>query len=348
MNSDRHLRTRGTVRDVGRHRHCVDQSGAAALIGNAPFGTVLAVWAHPDDESFVAGGLLAAASDAGSRIVCLTATRGELGTADADRWHPARLAQTRTRELAAAHAILGIDEQRWLPFEDGTCDTISPGRGMALVAQVIADVQPDTIVTFGPDGLTGHTDHQAVSRWTSHAWAAKGSSARLLWAAITADTKARMAAAEPVAKAFYPGYPSVATDHSVAIRLDLTGDLLDRKFSAIRAHATQSAALVHRLGEDRFRRWWATETYINVGSTSEIAPDDRSGRDVEVVGLHDDHSDATERGRLEPGRLTGDAGAPRQAQSTACRGACRKDLSRADNARREPRDRPILSRRDRG
>jgi LmbE family N-acetylglucosaminyl deacetylase len=261
-------------------RHVLDP------IGTRPLGTVLAVWAHPDDESFVAGGLLAAASDAGSKIVGLTATRGERGTADAGRWNSVRLAQTRTRELRAAHAVLGIDEQRWLPFEDGACHTISPGRGMALVARVIADVQPDTIVTFGPDGLTGHPDHQAVSRWTSHAWAATGARARLLWAAITADTKRRMADAEPLANAFYAGYPRVATDHSVAIRLDLSDDLLDRKFSAIRAHATQSAALVHLLGEDRFRQWWATETYIDVGSTSVITPGRaRSRASADVMSL---------------------------------------------------------------
>jgi LmbE family N-acetylglucosaminyl deacetylase len=218
-------------------------------------GTVLAVWAHPDDESFVAGGLLAAAADAGSLVVCLTATSGERGTADPDRWHPARLGRTRHRELAAAQAILGIHEQRWLPFEDGACHTVSPGHGMALVADAIADVQPDTIVTFGPDGLTGHTDHQAISRWASNAWAATGARARLLWAAVTAD-------------AFYPGYPIVAPDHSVSLQLDLRGELLDRKFSAIRAHATQSAALVQQLGEDNYRRWWSTESYIDVSAAA--------------------------------------------------------------------------------
>jgi LmbE family N-acetylglucosaminyl deacetylase len=249
-------------------------------------GTVLAVWAHPDDESFVAGGLLAAASDAGSRVVCLTATRGELGTADPDRWHPDRLGRTRQRELAAAQAVLGIDEQRWLPFEDGSCHQVSPGIGTALVAQAIADVRPDTIVTFGPDGLTGHSDHQAVARWAANAWAAKGGDARLLWAAVTADAQQRMSVVEPVANAFYPGYPLVTPDDSVALRLDLTGDLLDRKFSAIRAHATQSAALVHQLGEDSYRRWWSTETYIDVGAIPRPTnPVRRSGRRSDPVTL---------------------------------------------------------------
>src|SRR5436190_2410139 len=184
-------------------------------------GTILAVWAHPDDESFVAGGLLATASDAGSNVVCLTATRGEQGTADPDRWPDTRLARTRTRELAAAHAVLGVAEHRWLPFHDGTCDRIAAGRGMAAVAHVIEEVRPDTIVTFGPDGVTGHPDHRAVSAWTSHAWAATGSSARLLWAAVTTRTATRMTEVESVAHAFYPDYPQVTGERDIALQLDL-------------------------------------------------------------------------------------------------------------------------------
>jgi LmbE family N-acetylglucosaminyl deacetylase len=231
-------------------------------------GTVLAVWAHPDDESYVAGGLLAAASDAGSRIVCLTATRGERGTDDPGRWSDDRLARTRSRELAAAQAVLGVDEHRWLAYGDGDCDRVSPQAGMATVAAAIRDVQPDTIVTFGPDGVTGHPDHRAVSGWTSHAWAATGGTARLLWAAVTPRAARRMALVEPVANAFYPGFPQVTDEHEVAVQLDLRGDLLDRKVTAIRSHASQSATLAHALGEDAFRRWWATESYVDVSSPS--------------------------------------------------------------------------------
>lgn len=227
-------------------------------------GTVLAVWAHPDDESFVAGGLLAAASDAGSRVVCVTATHGEHGTADPGAWPPSRLARTRTLELAAARAVLGIDEQIWLPYPDGGCDGVPPEQGQAAVAGIIEAVRPDTIVTFGPDGLTGHADHRAVARWTTAAWAAVAPTARLLRAALTADTAARMAEVEPDAGAFYPGYPLVVGPAEVAIRLDLAGETLDRKFAAIRAHATQSAELGARLGEDAMRRWWATESYVEV------------------------------------------------------------------------------------
>jgi LmbE family N-acetylglucosaminyl deacetylase len=227
-------------------------------------GTILTVWAHPDDESFVAGGLLAAASDAGSRIVCLTATRGEFGTRNAEAWPRDRLARTRTRELTAALAVLGVGELRWLSFADGACDQVSAGHGMALVAKVIDEVQPDTIVTFGPDGLTGHSDHRAVSRWTSNAWAATQSHARLLWAAVPPAAATRMAQVEAMIGAFYPGYPEVIEGEDISLHLELHDDLLDRKLVALRAHASQTAALVQRIGEDLFRRTWSSESFINV------------------------------------------------------------------------------------
>ena len=65
-------------------------------------GSILAIWAHPDDESYCCAGLMAAAVRAGERVVCVTATRGELGSTDLERW-PAgpQLADVRTKELAA-------------------------------------------------------------------------------------------------------------------------------------------------------------------------------------------------------------------------------------------------------
>src|SRR5690606_37622120 len=71
-------------------------------------GTVLGVWAHPDDEAYLSGGLMALATDAGSRVVCATATRGELGTPDPDGWPPQRLAAERTVELARCLEVLRV------------------------------------------------------------------------------------------------------------------------------------------------------------------------------------------------------------------------------------------------
>ena len=61
----------------------------------AGLGTILGIWAHPDDEAYLSGGLMAIARQAGCRVVCVTATRGELGTGDPVTWPPDRLAEER-------------------------------------------------------------------------------------------------------------------------------------------------------------------------------------------------------------------------------------------------------------
>jgi hypothetical protein len=78
------------------------------MIDISDLGTVLGVWAHPDDETFLTAGLMALARAGGYRVVCATATRGEHGTDDPDRWPPARLGRLREYELAAALAALDV------------------------------------------------------------------------------------------------------------------------------------------------------------------------------------------------------------------------------------------------
>lgn len=132
-------------------------------------GTILGVWAHPDDESFVAAGLLAAAVQNGQRVVLVTATKGEGGVRDENRWPRADLGNIRAEELDEALAILGVTEHRWLGYVDGQCKTIDLKEAVGQIQDVISEVQPDTVVTFGPDGLTGHPDHKCVSRWATMA-----------------------------------------------------------------------------------------------------------------------------------------------------------------------------------
>ena len=106
-------------------------------------GTVLGVWAHPDDETYLSSGLMALARRAGNRVVCVTATRGEHGTDDPRNWPPARLARTRTYELAAAMTVLGVDEHRWLDFEDGTLARLDLAHGAAMVTDLLAEIRLD-------------------------------------------------------------------------------------------------------------------------------------------------------------------------------------------------------------
>lgn len=130
-------------------------------------GTILCVWAHPDDETFSCAGIMAAAVRNGQTVACITATKGEKGVQDAARWPPERLGEIRAAELADALAVLGCQHHHWLGYGDGMCSQIPDHKGAQQVSQFIDQYQPDTVLTFGPDGMTGHPDHQAVSRWST-------------------------------------------------------------------------------------------------------------------------------------------------------------------------------------
>jgi LmbE family N-acetylglucosaminyl deacetylase len=241
----------------------------------AELGTMLAVWAHPDDEVYLAGGLMALAADAGCRVVCLTATRGEHGTADPLRWPPARLAAVRELELAAALTALGVNEHHWLGIEDGTCATASSIGPVATIARLIRELGADTVVTFGPEGMTGHPDHRAVSRWTTQAWAVSGANGRLLHATSTAAFARRFRSVHDRFAVFERGLPIVTPEADLAVHLSLSGDLLDRKVVALRAHASQTAELIAAMGEDLFREWCAEESFLGLPSTSPWAAGSR-------------------------------------------------------------------------
>ena len=231
------------------------EASAAAL------GKVLTVWAHPDDEAYLAGGLLAAVTDAGQRAVCVTATRGEAADPLAGADDRTALAAVRTRELDSALAILGVSEHVWLDHPDGGCADVDPNLPAARLAALIDDVRPDTVVTFGPDGFTGHPDHQAVSHWTDLALARStyGAGVRLLHAV----TQERLIDQEIVDRfdVYALGMPRSCTDEELALSLPLTGAALDRKVEALLSQTSQTADLVAAIGRDRFAAWIATECF---------------------------------------------------------------------------------------
>jgi LmbE family N-acetylglucosaminyl deacetylase len=240
----------------------------------AALGTVLGVWAHPDDETYLSSGLMMLARRAGRRVVCVTMTRGEHGTDDPGRWPPERLARTRDHEIRAAMAVLGVEEHRCVGLEDGTLAGVDRGMGVRLVAELVAEVRPDTIVTFGPDGMTGHPDHQAVAGWVEAAWRAirPARRPRLLRATSTARWADRFADIHRELDIFGPGLPVRTPEHGVAVSVRLDDDLADTKVAALRAQATQTAPVVAAMGEDLYRAWFTEENF----SVPEVA---ESGRE---------------------------------------------------------------------
>ena len=81
-------------------------------------------------------------------------------------------------------AVLGVTDHRILGMPDGALADHDE-QGLAAVGALLDEVEPDTILTFGPDGITFHPDHIAVSRWVTEAWRRRGCRGRLLYAAFT-------------------------------------------------------------------------------------------------------------------------------------------------------------------
>jgi LmbE family N-acetylglucosaminyl deacetylase len=231
--------------------------------GVSGLGTILGIWAHPDDEVYLSGGLMALATDVGSRVVCVTATRGELGTPDPALWPPQRLAAARTTELARCLHILGVSEHHWLGHADGGCAAADGVRAVDELCALIEQIRPDAVLTFGPDGITGHPDHQTVSAWATAAFErAAAPGARLLYAAIADRHVARWAWLDERFGVYLPGYPITAPADRLAVDLTLDPQTAARKVRALAAQATQTAGLIAELGEDGYAAWVGQEWFV--------------------------------------------------------------------------------------
>jgi LmbE family N-acetylglucosaminyl deacetylase len=241
-----------------------------------PFRTILGIWAHPDDEAYLSAGLMATAADAGAAVVVATATRGEGGTDDPEALTPERLAELRKAELTESLRLLGVTEHRWLrsrsPLLDGSLSAVPREEGVGMIADLLTDVRPDLVVTFGSDGLTGHADHRTISDWVTIAWERTGMRSRLWYAALTREFIDRWGELCTEHGVWMDGGPAEPVDERDTIHIQTcAGAVLDRKFAALRAHTTQTAGLIDRVGEHRYRQWWRTEAFVDAATVAEIA-----------------------------------------------------------------------------
>ncbi|MEX2421701.1 MAG: PIG-L family deacetylase [Actinomycetota bacterium] len=217
-------------------------------------GTILGVWAHPDDETYLTAGLMARAVRNGSRVVCVTATRGEGGSMDDEKWPPETMGEVRTRELERGLQILGVDEHEWLDLPDIGMDTGLPDQGYERVRDLVAQVQPDTILTFGPDGMTDHAAHKDVSRWATTALREAGKpGSRVLYATVTPEWAEEFLPVWEPFNVFRPGTPPITPREELAIHYELPPDILEMKVEAISAHESQVASIIEAVGADV---WW--------------------------------------------------------------------------------------------
>ncbi|MGH2515508.1 MAG: PIG-L family deacetylase [Ktedonobacterales bacterium] len=131
---------------------------------------VMGVFAHPDDEVFCAGGMLAQWAEAGRETMIVSATRGEAGQIqDAHAATRRTLGTVREEELRAACARLGVQRVECLDYRDGMLREVDEETLARDIAAYIRAFEPEIVVTFGPDGGYGHPDHIAISKATTRA-----------------------------------------------------------------------------------------------------------------------------------------------------------------------------------
>lgn len=132
---------------------------------------LLAVLAHPDDESLGFGGTFAKYANDGVETYLITATRGEYGWSGTPEDFPGEesLGNMREAELKQAAAILGIREVILLDYIDGRLDQANPSEVIDCIAHHIRRIKPDVVITFDPYGAYGHPDHIAICQFTTAA-----------------------------------------------------------------------------------------------------------------------------------------------------------------------------------
>jgi LmbE family N-acetylglucosaminyl deacetylase len=140
---------------------------------------LLAVMAHPDDETFGMGGTLAHYARAGVEVDLICATRGEVGEVDPERLEGYRsVGELREHELRCAAHELGIKQIYFLGYRDsgmpGSPENQHPQalfqapveQVAAKIVHFIREIHPQVVVTFDPNGGYMHPDHIAVHKAT--------------------------------------------------------------------------------------------------------------------------------------------------------------------------------------
>lgn len=129
--------------------------------GLPPWNSVLAVVAHPDDESFGLGAVLSAFVEAGSGVHVLCLTHGEASTLHGVEGD---LTTIREAELHAAGTALGADEVALLDFPDGALAAVDEEIVVTAVRAAASRTHAEGLIAFDSSGVTGHPDHAAATR----------------------------------------------------------------------------------------------------------------------------------------------------------------------------------------
>jgi LmbE family N-acetylglucosaminyl deacetylase len=223
--------TAGQECEIGKgwRMKTIESLEAARIDSNAK---VLFVFAHPDDESVFAAGLIQRICRTGGNVRLICLTRGQAGSLRYGLNAREELGTARSRELQRASTILGLSDCRILSFSDGRLSSELQSIEDAL-REEISEFEPDMVVTFEPEGITGHRDHRAASRAVTDLFPAEAGQFQLVYAAGHRDHT-------PVPRA------------ALKLILRLSKEEARRKIEALETHQSQ-----FRPGQ--VRNWFASD-----------------------------------------------------------------------------------------
>jgi len=234
--------------------------------------TILAVFAHPDDESLACGGTLARASDAGAKIVLLCATHGERGSISDPALVPdGNLGRVRATELREAAGVLGIADLVICDFPDGDLRWADVAELHDRIVAMLERHRPDAVITFDEDGLYWHLDHVGVHERTLTAVQSLGEAAPPLYLVTIPKgvireivEAAHAKGGAPVNSSFWGiapevfGFEAEPPTFVVDVR-----NWAGRKLAALKCHRTQMGPgnPIAWIDEDEARRWLGVEQF---------------------------------------------------------------------------------------
>ena len=219
--------------------------------------TLLAIFAHPDDEAFGTGGALVRYAAEGHTVKLICATRGESGKiTDPEIDADSDVAELREQELREACRAMGLDEPIFLDFHDsGRQERTRYDDPKALmnvdeadIEQVLlphlSEIKPEVMLTFDPHGIYGHVDHIKMHRAVTAAFWSAGkvmnpAPKRLFYSVMAAARMKQMQAtreSSPLSK-LDPELYGVSEDSFAAV-LDVS-PYREQKEAAVRAHRSQ-------------------------------------------------------------------------------------------------------------
>ena len=247
-------------------------AGRFPTSGTAAPRTVLAVFAHPDDESIACGGTLARLADAGVRVVLLCGSRGESGSiSDPSLVPDGDLGRVRAKELGNAAAVLGVSEVILEDHPDGDLRWDDVPEFHAEIVAALQRYQPDAVITFAEDGLYWHLDHIGVHERTYTAVKSLGADAPPLYYVTMPKgvmrevvEAAHAKGGAPPDSSFWGIEPDAFGDSAVPPTFSIdVREWVPRKLAALRCHRTQMGSNnpIAWIDEDEARRWLGVEYF---------------------------------------------------------------------------------------